>query len=168
MGGGHSLGCTPMQLAFSQYRRKEIDFPPNETETNKYTIAGWGRACVLVARCQPYMIKYIRFFFVFFFLLHSFSLFFFFFFYVHNKERTRRAESFSFAARYTRTLVDAARWRQRNPRRKDCEKICLHFNRLSLVSSLVDRKQYVTTVIWKICRPTRARRSNASRRGTTQ
>lgn len=40
-----TFGCTLMQLAFSQYRRKEIDFQPNETETNKYrSVRSWHAA----------------------------------------------------------------------------------------------------------------------------
>jgi len=67
-----ALGCTPMQLAFSQYRRKEIDFPPNETETNKYRDV---RSCVIVARCQPYMIKHTNRGFLYFHFSLSSSFF---------------------------------------------------------------------------------------------
>lgn len=148
-----------MQPAFSQYRRKEIDFPPNETETNKYRGV---RSCVVVARCQPYMIKYTLCAFFHSFLIPPFC---------YNRDCTRR--NLFRSSLVTRAPAAPHRATTEESPGGSREKICLLSRAgsplppFTLVALALVRKQYATTVIWNICGRT-SRRNNTSPRSSKE
>lgn len=138
------LGCTPMQLAFSQYRRKEIDFPSNETETNKYrrvgeVVRGRGTLPTVHDKTHP----------VFFLVSHSLS---FFYIYLHVKRRTDAPSEIFFVrcslhARTHRSARNTATTTEESPAERLRKNMFAFQPVLSRLSTLVGRKQYVTTVI---------------------